>query len=376
MSPVHTPKFAALLLVALFLALPARADVLELQPGHPDRYTVQRGDTLWHIATTFLKSPWHWPKIWKINEQIENPHLIYPGDVILLRWVEGQPELTVLRSEKVAPPVSDQEVTIDPDVPVDKGHAFPERRAVGGRLKLRPQVRGRDRKEAIPTIPPGDIGPFLTRPLIATEDMLEDSGYVTIGLDDRLALGNLSPFYARGLKNKDHKFYVVYRKGRKLRDPHSNSILGYEAIYLGDARLERYGDPSKLVLTSAGREILAGDYLFEVDDIPPLPIYHPHAPDKKVEGAILAAQDALSEFGSLTAVAVNLGERDGMEQGHILRIWRDAGKRRDPITRRFYKLPLEESGLLMIFRTFKRVSYGLILQADQPISILDRVTTP
>lgn len=145
-----------------------------------------RGDTLWDIAARFLKSPWHWARIWKINPAIKNPHLIYPGDVIVLRYVDGQPELTLLRSEKLGT----GGVTT---VSVGSG---------GDTLKLKPRIHSEVLEHAIPTIPPGAIMPFLTQPLAIGDRELERAGYVTIGLDNRIALGNHSEFYARHLRGR------------------------------------------------------------------------------------------------------------------------------------------------------------------------------
>jgi len=363
---------------------PTKADVLELQPDHPDRYVVVKGDTLWDIATKFLKSPWHWAKIWKINTQIANPHLIYPGDVILLRWVDGQPELTVLRKEQPeqAPPEEPAKVTVveGTDDSITVGAEEPEatgpRKSIGNREKLRPRVRSESIEAAIPTIRPEAIGPFLTRPLVVTNDLLEDAGYVAIGLDERRALANGSVFYARDLQNKKDEYYYIFRQGRELRAESTGKVYGYEAVYLGDAKLIRFGDVSKLVVSSVALEILPGDRLLPSEKAPPLPRYQPHAPAKKVRGEILLAKNAVGEFGPLTVVAVNLGTDQGMEKGHVLRIWRFGGKTRDPLNGSFFDLPDEESGILLIFKTFEDVSYGLVMRADGPLKVGDVVTTP
>ncbi len=388
MSRNHNPLIIALTLflgIMLTPVVPARADVLELQPDHPDRYVVVPGDTLWDIATRFLKSPWHWPKIWKINEQIANPHLIYPGDVILLRWVDGQPQLTVLRKEQPTQAVDEEpgQVTVvegtDEGITVGTEEAptpTGPRKTIGNREKLRPRVRSSSIDSAIPTIRPEVIAPFLTRPLAVTDDLLDDAGYVGIGLDGRRTLGDKSLFYARGLKSKDDKYYYIFRKGAPLRSKSSGKVYGYEAHYLGDAQLITFGKESKLVVSSVAEEITPGDRLLPVEKAPPLPRYQPRAPDNKIKGEILLAKNSVSEFGPLAIVAISVGSQQGLEKGHVLRIWRAGVKVRDPINQSFFKTPNEESGILLVFKVFKEVSYGLVMRSDGPMQVGDVVETP
>lgn len=365
MSCQSLRRFGAILIMLFAVPAFARADVVSLKPDHPERYTVQKGDTLWDIATRFLKSPWHWPKIWKINEQIQNPHLIYPGDVIVLRWVEGKPELTVLRREKL--PLAEApaaEPAAEAPAPDD-----------GRTTKLKPRVRVEPLEAAIPTIPPNAISPFLTQPLVVDEDELERAGYITVGLDGRIVLGDHSQFYARGLR-VEAEHYHVFRPGKAFRHPDTGELLGYEAIYLGDARLLEPGDPSKLEVTRVKQEIVPADRLLVSPKTAALPYYYPKAPDKPVHGRILSALNAVSEIGPYAVVAISLGEREGIEEGHVLRILRHAGEHLDPVTRELYPLPDEESGLLMVFRTFRKMSYAVVMHATRPVHVLDVVATP
>ncbi len=326
-----------LCLIATGLAL---ADVVQLKPDHPSRYVVVKGDTLWGIASRFLHSPWHWPKVWKLNEQIKNPHLIYPGDVLVLRYDGGQPQIGL-----------DEEF-------------------------LSPRARIESRDDAIPTVAPGAILPFLNQPLVVGKHELEKAGYVTIGLDDHVALGDRDQFYARGLGRRPREFYQIFRQGKALRNPDNGEFLGYEALYLGDARLLSAGDPAKLVVTRVKQEILPTDRLIKAPPKAALPHYFPRAPEKQVSGRILAAHGGLSEFGPMTVVAISLGKREGMEEGHVLRIMRHAGRRTDPVTKKLYNLPDEETGLLMVFRVFDKVSYALIMDVNRPVHLHDVVQTP
>ncbi|MFQ5935128.1 MAG: LysM peptidoglycan-binding domain-containing protein [Acidiferrobacterales bacterium] len=386
-NPVLGATVAALLVAAAAgfgqdqqVEVVEQGDVVQLKPDHPTRYVVVKGDTLWHIASRFLESPWHWPRIWVINQQVENPHLIYPGDVLVLRFVEGRPELTIAERAGVPVPAPAPEApppeVAPPEQPVVREFEGIEGAPRGKVVKLSPRIVSSPVTKPVPTFSPDQILPFLTKPLVVDAKVLKDSGYVTIGVDDRIALGDGSEFYARRLRDQDAEVYQLYRKGNKIVDPGTKKKLGYEAIYLGNARMLRRGDPSKLVVTRVIQEILPRDELFIAPVRAPLPYFFPHAPDKKVKGRILTALNAVSEMGPFTVVSVNVGRRDGMEEGHVLRILRNAGKRRDPVTGKKYRLPTEESGLLMLFRTFERVSYGLVINANQPIHILDDVVTP
>jgi len=353
----------SLILMMLLVGAQASADEVQVRPDQPERYVVQKGDTLWDIATRFLKTPWHWPRIWKINEQIKNPHLIYPGDVIVMRWVEGKPELALLRAETVpGVPTAPAEVAAPSD---------------GRTVKLSPRIHASPLEEAIPTIPPDAIAPFLTRPMVLGKRELENAGYITIGLDDRIALADNSEFYARGLKlDPNQEYYYIIREGKALRHPETNELLAYEAKYLGEARLLAPGDPSKLIVTKVEQEILPTDRLMLAPKRVGLPHYFPHAPKSKVRGFILNTPDGISEIGSYSVVTLSLGEREGMDEGTILRVMRNAGTRHDPVRRTDYKLPEEQSGLLMVFRTFEKVSYGLIMNSVRPVNLNDTVETP
>jgi hypothetical protein len=369
--PVKNLLSLGAVLALLVLVAPANADTVALNADHPDRYVVQKGDTLWDISKRFLKDPWRWASVWTINDQIKNPHLIYPGDVIFLTYVDGKPQLSVMReapTAEVAPVATPTTAVEEPAGETPTGMKV---------VKLRPKVHVGSIESAIPTISPDAIVPFLTEPLVVGRYELERAGYVTIGLDDRRALGDGSEFYARGMKkNSETEYYQIFRKGAALKHPDSGETLGYEAQYLGDARMLVDGDPAKLVVTRVKQEILPTDRLLAAPEKAALPYYFPRAPDKKVDGRILSAVNGLLEFGPNTIVAISLGKREGMEEGHVLRIMRHAGKSKDPVTKRMYKLPDEDSGLLMIFRVFDKVSYALIMDANRPIHLYDALRTP
>lgn len=379
MSPKPLRRLGPILIISAVLCLPftVRADEVQLKPDHPERYTVKKGDTLWDISGRFLKSPWHWPRIWRINEQIRNPHLIYPGDVIVMRWVDGKPELTVLRAEK-----------LPAEKPAEPGalpltEAAPETRAPevarpaddGRTVRLSPRVHVEPIDAAIPTIPPSAIVPFLSQPLAVGEKELENAGYVTVGLDNRLALADRSEFYGRGV-TADAEFFHVFRPGKAIHHPDTRELLAYEAQYLGDARKLESGDPTKLVVTSIKQEILPTDRLLAASPKPALPYYYPRAPQTTVNGRVVSALNAVAEIGPFSIIGISLGKREGIEEGHVLRVMRHIGSHRDPLTRKDYQLPDEQAALVMVFRTFEKISYALVMTASRPVYLGDAVTTP
>jgi len=368
--PCFEPRrFVRVFLVVLLGIAPAfvAADDVQLKPDRPERYTVVRGDTLWDIASRFLQSPWYWPRVWKINQTIKNPHLIYPGDVIVLRYVDGRPELTLLRNEKLSPgDAAPAPAPADTSAP----------REISGVTKLQPRVYGELLDQAIPTITPDAIVPFLTQPLVVGENELDQAGYVTVGLDNRIALGTRSEFYARGINDPEAEYFQLFRPGNALKNPDTGEVLAYEALYLGDAQRLQTGDPSKLIVTSVKQEILPTDRLLVAPRRAALPYYFPRSPGKPVKGRIIAALNAVAEIGSNNVVTISLGEREGMEEGHVLRVLYRQGQHTDPLTRRAYDLPDEDAALLLVFRTFQKVSYALVLNATQPVHLYDTVVTP
>lgn len=337
------PKTCVSLLIAtLAVCASTWAQSVELNPNHPERYTVSDGDTLWGISQRFLADPWRWPEIWKQNEQIENPHLIFPGDVLVMTSVGGQPQLRLLRNT----------------------------------VHLTPSARAGPLEDAIPTIPPNAITPFLAYPLVIEEGALDAAAYITAGVEDDIVFGKLSQIYARGVDDTDAEFYGIFRIGEVFHHPVTNEVLGQEAISLGAAKLLRAGDPAKLEVVRSREEIGPTDRLLPAPKDIALPYYFPHAPDNDVQGWILSAPGGVIEVGPLSIVTTTLGERDGIEEGHVLQIMRHRPEQIDPLTGKPYDLPDERSGLLMIFRTFEKMSYALVLTAHRPIHVADTVRTP
>jgi len=340
-----TALLGAALLLAGPWALPvAGADTVRLRPDHPERYVVRKGDTLWDIAARFLRDPWKWPDIWHVNPQIRNPHLIYPGDVIVLRWVGGKPRLELERGR-------------------------PE-------VKLSPRVRVSQTRRPVPTIPAEAIRPFLARTAVAAPEELAGAGYVVAMEEGRLVGGTGHRVYARALPRAADGRYRLVRRQRAYRGP-GGEVLGYEVVELAGARLVQAGDPATLLLTRAFREVLPRDLILPAGAEPPLPpTFQPAAAPESARGRIVGLFDALSGVGRHQVVALDLGRADGVEPGHVLAVYRQGERVRDPRTGERVRLPAQRAGLVMVFRSFDRVSYALVMDATRALHRGDRVQAP
>lgn len=340
---------------------------LALKPDAPDRYVVVPGDTLWGISTRYTDSPWRWPELWGMNrEQIQNPHLIYPGMVILLDRARGTLSIAG------APPGT---------APAAPGTAPPP---PSGTVKLAPRVRAESlSRQEIPSIPPSVIEPFLSRPLVIEPDGLEKAPTIVATEKDRVILAAGNTAYVRGITDAKEQTWYVYRRGEPLIDPDSNRTIAYEAIYLGTAQLTRPGNPATVVLTSAVQEVNAGDKLVAAGPANP-PSYAPHAPSTDLRGRVMKIYGSVGrvgEAGPLQIISINRGRADGIEVGHVLALYSLGSTVRDMTKRRnasdaMIQLPEERAGLSFVFRVFDRVSYALVMHITRPISPLDVVRTP
>ena len=346
---------------------------LTIKPDAPDRYTVVRGDTLWGISQRYTDSPWRWPELWNMNrEQIRNPHLIYPGYVIILDRERAR--LSIASGETPAPAAA----------AVPGAETSAEVPAPSGTVKVAPRVRSESlARQEIPSIPPGIIEPFLARPLVIEPDGLDKAPTIVGTQYDRVILSQGYAAYVRGIgQSKDDTWYV-YRKGGPLVDPDTNLTLAYEAIYLGTARVTRTGEPATVVLSSAVQEVVAGDKLVAAARMLP-PNYAPHAPTTNIKGKVMSIYGGLGsvgEAGTYSIVTVNRGKRDGLEVGHVLALYSAGATVRDVSKGKYeagakIQLPEERSGLVFVFRVFDRVSYALIMNISRPVGVLDVVQTP
>lgn len=330
---------------------------VKLKQSHPRTYTVKKGDTLWDISSMFLRDPWYWPEIWHKNQQVKNPHLIYPGDVLTLIYVNGQPQIMV---EKARHTVD----SADGPLPV---------------VKLSPSVRREGLDANIATIPGDAIRQFLTRPRVVTREELEAAPYVLASDDEHLILGQGDRVYIRGELDKERVRYTVFRPGEELIDPESEEVLGFEAVYAGEVYIDEYGDPAVGKLTSTEREVLLGDRLLPMDKSKIDNLYFPRTPDRDVNGQIISLFDALFGIAKFQIAVINRGDRDGLEVGHLLETQTTGTRVKDnfdPRRKSTVHLPNERSGLMMVFRTFDHVSYGLILESTRVIHNHDVVTNP
>ncbi len=345
----------------------AWADEVKIAENAPDRYVVVKGDTLWGISAKFLKDPWRWPDVWGLNkEEIKNPHWIYPGDVVVLDFTGRTPHLR--RDGKG-----------NPSGGTDGGDGSDaEWRLV--ETKLNPTIRRQSLGAgAISSIPLAAIQPFLGKPLIVGEQELAMAPTLVASQESRVILSAGDTAFARGVVWEENNGWSVFRPGRTLTDPDTKEVLGREAVYLGDAQVTEFGEVSTLILTRSKQEIAPGDRLAKVAATQSLS-YVPHAPSAKITGRIIAGpDDSFSEISSKQIVIINRGQREGMEVGHVLALYRDrpAVKPANAVDRdEKIKLPAERYGMVFVFRVFEKVSYGLVMSSTRPVNVLDVVQNP
>lgn len=316
-----------------------------LAPNYPNRYTVVEGDTLWSIASKFLRDPWRWPEVWQGNPQVENPDLIFPDDVLLMSFVEGKPVLRALRKESI---------------------------------RLSPSARVTDFREAIPVVDPAAIQAHINSPLVTDENEIITAGYVVQGVNNRLLMGKYDQFYARGLGDTEKaQEFRVFRPGRHFVNPETKESLGWEAEHIGDARLLQTGDPARLTLLDTYSDVAIRDRLRLVEKKEAFSFFYPKAPaDESIRGMILETTNRTTEMGPLSIVAISVGKREGVSPGDVFRILSQSQQLKDPVTREKYFTPEEKIGLLLVFRSFEKVSYAIITNSSRSTNWGDIVVSP
>jgi hypothetical protein len=343
--------FPLLVAFASLLATGAQAQSgVRLAADAPDAYTVASGDTLWGISGRFLQEPWRWPEVWRLNrDEIRNPHLIYPGQVILLD--RSGPWLSIGRR-------------------------------IGGSSsavqdgRLQPKVYNEALEEALPSIPLQIIDPFLNRPLVVDQPRLDGSATIVATETSRVLTGTGDTVFAKNVGDEGEVWHI-YRPARPLEDPVTREPIAWEAAYLGTARVTERGEPTTLEILSAVEEIGTGDLMMPSEP-PSVFAYVPHAPEAAIEGRIVSIHRGVSETGRLNVVALNVGEQDGLERGHVLALYRNRGvaQYRGEAGTESYRLPEKRYGVVFVFRVFERVSYALVMDSDGPVTIADAVRTP
>lgn len=391
-----TRCFAATSVLLFSLSLgPSVASSAELATDAPQTYVVQPGDTLWSIAGRFLRDPWLWSEVYQENPGIANPNLIYPGDVLELSMVRGEPRIR--RSTRGGPRV----------------------------VKLSPQVRSTSLTEAVPTIPIVAIGPFLTQPYVADSEEIKRASYVVGFPDEHLIAGVNDSIYVRKIRSESPSSFNILRPGDELRDPDSNELLGYEAVFVANAALERVGDPAKLKIVRMERAVSIGDRVIPASQDRPLVNFFPKPAPSGMRGRIISVLNGVSQIGRYDVVVLNRGKRDHLSDGDTFEVFAGGGKAPDdvkrgmanqdwmkegPLSSEFwlgrdyerkgwrrdepdpndpfpihadwrrnkaeYVKPFERSGLLMVFRVFDRVSFGIVLRANRAIHVGDWIAPP
>ena len=344
---------AGLLLLVASIGLPLGA-ADGVRADHPQQYTVQRGDTLWDISTMFLRDPWLWPEIWHINPQIRNPHLIYPGDVITLFWVDGRPHIQIERDDEI----------YQTTLPIER---------------LSPRIRYESLPRAVPYLPADAMGALLRRPLILTDDAYRNAPYILRSADGRLMTSAGDEIFVRNFNDSDARRYTILRRGDAYRDPDSGRLLGREAIYIGDATYVRGDDPATLFVTRAVQEAREGDRLFPVEERRLQREFFPRAPQQELDGRVIDMVGGGDLIGQYQTIVVNLGAKDGIEHGHVLDVYRRGEVVRDSERGLFgqrVRLPDERAGLILIYQVHEELSYGLVMEARREMFAGDIVTNP
>jgi hypothetical protein len=334
-------------------ALPALSSKCQFLPNAPDKHIVVKGDTLWGISGQFLQNPWCWPEVWGMNkEEIRNPHWIYPKQIVYFDRVNGRLRL-----------------------------ANPLDGSATGITKLTPQIRstGNEGINAIPAIPNNLIEPYLSQPLIIEKEEFATAPRIVAAQEGRVYMGKGDKVYVRGdLKNGTS--FQVFRPGVALKDPDTREVVGYEAVYIGSVKLERTAKTSDGVDTftvvSSKEEMGIGDRLVP---IPPTPIinYVPHSPEQEVKARVIAVYGGVSVAGQNNIVSINRGSTTGIDVGTVLELGRygkvipDKTNDKKPI-----RLPDEMYGQLFVFRVFKNISYGLVMQVTDVVNVGDIVRAP
>lgn len=361
-----TPAVLCCWIAASAVSFAARAEESDIRADAPDRHVVVKGDTLWDISAKFLKDPWKWPRVWGMNrDQIRNPHLIYPGDVVVL-GPDGRLQLERgMRTVKLSPQVRSEPIVID--------------------------------QAGIPSVPYQAIAPLLNRGGVTTQEGLASTPYILGASDERLLTATTDKVYATAGESYTNHWQIV-RVGQAFKDPDSGEVLGYELQYVGEADTLQAGSPQLIRIRRVAQEVLERDRLMPDPGVAEFN-YVPHAPDKPVAAKVMSALGGVAGAGPYTTVVFNKGRQDGMEPGHVLGLFKAGRSIADPKCLRAEKLaflagglgakadcqrkdhddaalPERRIGLAFVYRVFDRVAYGLVMGSEEPVYVGDVAKNP
>jgi nucleoid-associated protein YgaU len=342
-------KTVRYLITAFFLVFSTISYSLTLKPDAPERYTVKKGDTLWDISERYTDDAWQWPNIWYQNPQIENPHLIYPGDILGLMAVEGEMKVAVVK------------------------------RGIESRtVKMSPTARIEPIESAIPTIPMDAIMPFIISNRIVEPGELEGAPYILSAGGGRIMNGAGGVAYGRGdFSDGIANAYGIFRASKVYRDPVTEEVLGLEAMEIGLANvMSNEKDMVKLDLVKTSQQVKEGDRLLTTENRQITARFQPKAPDDYVDGFIISVPGGVTQIGQYSMIVINKGTREGITQGTVLDIMKRGEVVRDRTVKEQIRLPAEKGGQLMVFRAYEKLSYALVLKATRPLNVGDQVRSP
>ena len=358
------------LLLVLSVSGWAHAQDIPLRSDHPQSYEVVPGDTLWDISIRFLQNPWQWPEIWQANPQIANPHLIYPGDIIRLVYVDGRPRLMVDNGAGTPPPPPARRA------PVATGDGTLPR------VRMSPRIRRQDREDAVPTIALDDIRNFLSDTVVLAAQALKGVPYVLASSGDRARfISSMDKFYVRGQLDADAPVYGIYRRGRSYHDIRDDSrlpgkLLGVQMRRIGSARLDSQNPQTSLMtLLDTSEEVRMDDLVLPMQDLQLQASYMPTAAPSHIIGKIIALESGLAHELKYGVVALNRGAVHGIRRGHVLAAMRPEGTVRLRSGRNI-ALPDQQVGLVMVFRVFERMSYAMVMETGTGIKKGDQTISP
>jgi hypothetical protein len=314
-----------------------------LAEGHPNEYVVQVGDTLWDIAASFLKDPWFWPEIWYVNPDIENPHLIYPGDVLGLVNINGQTRITNVRASS---------------------------------YRMSPQARVTPLSQSVTSIPYDEVAAFLKSGIVLEKNQADALPYLLSTRGDHLIASAGNEIYVRGITGDEPSTrYNIITITDPLIDPDDNRLLGYHAVLIGEGSLRRAGDPATVALTSTSQEAAMGDRLLPASVDVPLNFF-PRSPDSTIDGRIIAVAGGVTQIAQYQVVVMNRGTSNGLSVGDVLTVFQAGAVVDDRVKGGSVLLPDEAAGTVMVFKTYDRISYGLVMEATDAIHIHDAIRNP